>query len=752
MGKRMIAMLLLTLIAGIAGFAGLMAAEATAARYTVTQCGWHVGMDATWADSSADKFTRSSYCQTPAAADPFENVHMVSQTKNAAATVGGGRYSRWRWSAPGGTGIVTVEGQRWHYLNDGFQHRIGGVGSSGTFTPFAQFTSTDSVKRDFRSSFSPFASAIESRLLCAKADDKLCSAKTNSVAGVRGLTLTLDDSQKPAATYSGSLAGNGWMHGAQSLQFADGDYGSGLRYSQTVIDDSVRATSEHPCDKALIAGQWRATKMRPCAADASGTHTVQTNTLSDGPHRLRHCAVDFAANVTCTADDVIRVDNTSPAAPRQMAVAGGDGWRRQNGFRIGWQEPDQGAAAPIASYAYRLTGPGVVPKDVWNISRGSLDGLKVPGPGEYKVSLWLVDAAYNTNPAATAQVTLRFDDRAPTAYFVEPPKSEPDLLLARIADEHSGIAGGAIRFRRRGTEDWKRIETETGTDDQGDYLRSKFPRRELQPGVYEFEARVTDVAGNETVTGLRENGSPLTIEILPPPPPPEPTPPPVRTTTGLTARLARGGERTLAMRIGFGETALILGRLTGPGGNGIKYQSVTIQQRPLEGSNVDPVTSEVTTDGDGYFTAVTSRGPSRNVFVRFEQTPKLKEATVGPLEVRVAGSVSFAARPKRLRTGQRVIFSGRVDLRWAARSAPANVVAIQYFERESRRWRPVLVAKTDRLGRFRKAYRFRYLTRPTRIRLRAMLLPSAGFPFESATSKGRTVLVKGKRRQGRGRE
>lgn len=748
MGKRMFAMLLLTLIGGIAGFAGLMAAEATAARYTVTQCGWHVGMDATW----SDKFSRSSYCQTPASADPFENVHMLSQTKASAKTVGGGRFARWRWTAPGGTGIVTVEGQRWQYLNDGFQHRIGGVGSGGSFTPFAQYASTDSVKRDFRSSFSPFAAAIETRLLCAKADDKLCSTSANSLAGVRGLTITLDDSNRPTANFTGALAGSGWMKGAQSLQFTAGDSGSGLRYSQTVVDDAVRATTEHPCDKIFIAGQWRATKMRPCSTGASGTHVVQTTTLSDGPHRLRQCAVDFAANAGCTADRVIHVDNTSPSAPRQLGTVGGEGWRRQNGFRVNWQEPDQGAAAPITSYAYRLTGPGIQPKDIWTGGRGSLDGIKVPGPGEYKLTVWLVDAAYNTNPSATAQATMRFDDLAPKAYFLEPPKAQPDLLLARIADEHSGVAGGSIRFRQRGTESWQRVDTEFGSDADGSYLRSSFPRKSLKPGVYEFEARVTDAAGNETTTGLRENGSPLTIEILPPPPPPPPTPEPVKTTTGLTARLARGGERALAMRVGFGETALIEGRLTGPGGNGIAHQSVTIQQRPAEGSNADPVTTEATTDGDGYFTATTPEGPSRNVFVRFEETPKLKEAAVGPLELRVAGSVSFAARPKRLATGQRVVFSGTVDMRWAERSAPANVVAIQYFERESQRWRPVLVTKTNRLGRFRRVYRFRYLTRPTRIRLRAMLLPSAGFPFESAASKSRTILVKGHRRPRRGRE
>ncbi|HRV60096.1 MAG TPA: hypothetical protein P5138_05660, partial [Solirubrobacterales bacterium] len=50
---------------------------AAAARYVVAQCGWHAGQDASWFDSSADKFGKSNYCQTPESADPFEGVHLI---------------------------------------------------------------------------------------------------------------------------------------------------------------------------------------------------------------------------------------------------------------------------------------------------------------------------------------------------------------------------------------------------------------------------------------------------------------------------------------------------------------------------------------------------------------------------------------------------------------------------------------------------------------------------------------------------
>src|SRR5215475_1634063 len=73
----------------------LAAKEATAGKYSVAQCGWHIGADAGWADSTGGaKFRPDAYCATPAGADPFDGAHLKSFTL-AAGTVSGTRFARW---------------------------------------------------------------------------------------------------------------------------------------------------------------------------------------------------------------------------------------------------------------------------------------------------------------------------------------------------------------------------------------------------------------------------------------------------------------------------------------------------------------------------------------------------------------------------------------------------------------------------------------------------------------------------------
>lgn len=726
MGKKAVAILLLVLTAG---FGILLVPDAGAVRYTVTQCGWHVGMDASWDDTSANKFSRSSYCQAPASADPFENVHMTSETRDSASTVGGTRYARWRWQAPGGTGIVTVHGQRWQVLKDGFQHRIGGV-TGGVFAASDTFTNTDLVKRDFAASFVPFASAIEARLLCAKADDKLCDADSKSMAGVRGLTITLDDSIKPATSMSGELAGESWLRGPQSLNFSAGDIGSGLRFSQTLIDGSVRAQTEHPCSKEFIAGLWRGTRMQPCGNNAAGTHTVQTTTLSDGPHQLRQCAIDFATGIGCTADRTIRTDNTAPGPPRALSVAGGDGWHRTNGFRLEWTEPDQGPAAPIVSHGHRVTGPGLDTGAIWAFGNRSIDGIEVPGPGEYRASVWLADQAGNTNLAATADAVLKFDDVPPVAYFDEPDPARPEHLRVPVSDQHSGVVGGTIAYRIQGGLDWQNLPVEFGGDEGGRFLKARFPSEDVPRGVYDFQARVLDAAGNGTITGSRGNGSPMSMRA------------PIKSATTLTARLRFEGRSLLAVKVPFGESPQLEGRLTADG-DGIAGRQVIVTQTPAFGSRQAANSIEATTDNDGFYSLTLDQGTSRRVSVRFPGDEVLIDSSAGPLELKVKGMVQLRATPKKLRTGKKLKLRGRVDNRWAHTPARGNLVAVQYLEKASRRWRPVLVTRTNRVGNFRASYRFRYITGAARIKLRAVLLPSQYFPFEPAASMSVRVKVRG---------
>ncbi|MCB0829006.1 MAG: hypothetical protein KDB62_09385 [Solirubrobacterales bacterium] len=738
--RRLLTATLFTLIA-LVGFAALSVDGATAARYTVAQCGWHVGHDAGWFDSSANKFVRSSYCQTPASADGFDGVHLTSETRGSTDFVGGTRFARWRWQAPPGTGIVTVHGHRWQVVRDNFQHRIGSVAFSGGFTPFAEFKTTDTTRRDFNRAFSPHVAALESRLLCARPADRACDASSRSLAGVRALTITLDDSLRPTAAVSGALTGSGWQRGNRSLAFSDRDQGSGLRYAQTLIDGAIRGHTELNCTKALIAGQWRAVRMRPCATAGAGVHTIATAALSDGTHRLRHCATDFAGNQGCTSDRVIRVDNTAPSAPRDLEVVGGDGWRRDNDFALSWTDPGQAPGAPVVGHQYRVTGPGGY--DSGPVSRygsGRSERITVPRAGEYRVAVWLIDGAGNLNRAATATATLRLDDRPPTGYFVEPDPERPEVLRVPVADAHSGVAGGAIAYRLQGSLPWSNLPTSVNDRASVRELVARFPGDDVEPGEYEFRATVADRAGNHTLVTKRANGSPMTLRA------------PRRTATVLTAGLAgsrnRGGRRGRraggpTLRIAYGGTARVGGRLTTAGGRPLASKPLRFTVTPAIGARAEMSVRTVMTDRDGFFGLELQRGTSRSVTVAFRGGERFTGSSVGPLELEVTGSIRFKARPRRLRTGRRVRLRGRVRAGWARRPARGSPVAIQYLERATRRWRPVLVTRTDRRGRFAARYRFRYITGRARIRLRAVLLDSRYFPYATGHSRTVTIRVRG---------
>ncbi len=483
--------------------------DAGAARYAVAQCGWKVGNDGNWIETANEKFNRSSWCGVPPGSDPWDGVHVTSGTRGSSSAVGGTKFARWRWNAPPGTGIVTVNGARWHVLKDNFQHRLGSAPAGGSFRPFAEFSSTDKTRRDFNRAFSPPAAAFESRLLCARPSDRLCSLTGTSLAGVRGMTLTLEDPARPVASLSGTFRSGAWLRGVQGFSWSGTDVGSGLRYAETVIDGSARASTEHPCEIDRIAGQWRGRRMQPCRTAAAGSHSIDTGRLSDGPHAVAGCAIDFAGSRGCSAPATLRVDNNAPAAPRGLAVVGGDAWRKTNSFDLKWTNPDQGIAAPIAGVRYRITGPGSY--DSGLRSAGGIEGLaglKLPGAGSYRVSVWLVDAAGNENPAAVAVATLRLDDVDPVAFLLDPAEEDPELLGPQSA---TSTPGRPLESSPTGA----RVASSGGTCRPGSRPPERAPRSAplslptiLPPGRYDIRARVRDAAGNEAVSDRRERRKP----------------------------------------------------------------------------------------------------------------------------------------------------------------------------------------------------------------------------------------------------
>jgi hypothetical protein len=293
----------------------LGAREASAGKYAVAQCGWHVDADADWADTTGGaKFRPDAYCATPAGADPFDGAHLKSFTRSGD-TVSGTRFARWRWVAPAGTGITRVSGTWWHALHDGFEQRIGSVGWNGAFSPFRTASATDTALRDFAAGFSPSVAAIEDRLLCARAESRWCSLEPASWSALRAVTITVEDDVPPQAAIEGPLTDGGWRRGDQGFAIWGSDVGGGVRFGETTLDGARIHLAEYGCAKVSIGGEWRATRMRPCELVAGGTAAVATTNFSDGAHSLNQCSSDFAANYSCATPITVLIDHRGGGRP-----------------------------------------------------------------------------------------------------------------------------------------------------------------------------------------------------------------------------------------------------------------------------------------------------------------------------------------------------------------------------------------------------------------------------------------------------
>ena len=731
--------------------------EASGARYAVAQCGWHVGSEAAWGDTTGGaKFRPSSHCVPPAGADPFDGVHLKSFTREGEPTVSGTRFARWRWTTPPGTGIVNVRGTWWHALHDGFEHRLGTDSGDGGFAPFAWTGATDVSMKDFAAGFWPPQWAFESRLLCAKGEAKWCEA-ANSWSGVRALTLTIEDLGAPTGSIGGQITDPVWLRGNQSVLVAGTDIGGGMRFSETYVDGSRVALHEYPCSKAMIGGEWRATRMLPCSNTVWAEQIVATTGLSDGPHQLAHCLTDFAGNGGCFGQRTIRIDNNAPAHPRSAGLAGGEGWRRVNDFDVRWANPDQGVASPIDAARWRISGPAGYDGGAQLLHGRDISAIsdrRVPGPGVYTLRLWLGDHAGNDNPASAVEIPLRFDDVAPgVAYSNEMGPDFPEAVSAEVADAHSGPAAGDIRYRRLGSDTWTDLPTKLERGAAADRARivARLPGS-LAAGTYLFRAEVADGAGNVAMTTRRADGTELAIR-KPAPPAPE------------SAAAAGGGERSQkagprrksrifarlrwskrmgsSVTVPYGAGAILRGRLLDAEGAGLSGRRLRVVSRPSRGALVRRSVWKVETGRQGGFRLVLPDGPSRRVSVVFRGDDDFEPSMRAPLSMRVRSGVRLGASPLSLRTGEELAFHGRVLTKGAPLPRRGKLIAIQYLEAETRRWRPVLVTRTDHSGNFRARYRFRYVVGMARVRMRAVALPEERWPYAPGGSPAVLVRVRG---------
>lgn len=731
----------------------LAAKEATAGKYAVAQCGWYIGADASWADSTGGtKFRPDGWCVPPAGQDPFDGAHLKSFTRDGQATVSGSRYARWRWEAPAGTGISQVRGTWWHALHDGMEQRIGVGTWNGGFDAFAAAGGTDTTPREFVAGFNPAQPALEDRLLCAKAESKWCGIDPGSWSAIRALTITVQDDLGPAAAIGGDITAGGWRRGVQGVSFWGSDTGGGVRFGETAVDGARVNLTEYSCAKALIGGVWEATQMRPCSLGVSGGAPVDTNRFSDGPHSIHHCVTDFAGNGGCTPDQTFYIDNNPPAHPRNLAVAGGEAWRRTNDFDPAWIDPDQGVASAIGGAYWRIEGPSGYDsgtKFVPGHNLSALQNLFVPRAGLYSLSVWLRDEAGNEAPSSAVSVPLRFDDVPPgVAFDSAGAGTVPEQIRALITDTHSGPAGGEIDYRRLESQQWTELPAKFQRGDTADSAQiiARLPG-DLGPGTYVFRAAASDGAGNEAATTHRADGTEMTVRkvatgtvaAIKRAVPAQAD----RDKTRIFARLGWGGHSGTELTVPFKAAGTLSGRLLSAAGAGLADRTLRVVARPSRGALGRALVDKVGTGPHGGFRLQLPAGTSRRIAVFFPGDAGLESASRSPLTLRVRGGVELQASPQVLHTGDAVRFEGRVRTLGAPIPRRGKLVAIQYYESAAKRWRPVLVTRSDHSGHFHAGYRFRYVSGSASIRLRACALSEERWPYAPGVSRPLTVRVTG---------
>jgi hypothetical protein len=422
----------------------------------------------------------------------------------------------------------------------------------------------------------------------------------------------------------------------------------------------------------------------------------------------------------------------------------GSRWRAQNDFDVDWETPTQDAA-PIARAHARFCPSAnkqgelakCAPEHVVDLHGASaFEHLRAPSDGDWRLLLWLEDAAGNSDALTPAAVNgLGLDQSPPNLEFAKPNEEDPARVRVVASDSVSGIASGQIEARRRGESAWRALPTTL--DGRG---FSAVMNDEKQPaGVYDLRARAVDSAGNERTSQLQD-GQPAARTL------------PLRIRTQLvvgkpTRVRARGSHgkthyRTVLVvrpRANFGRTIPLQGRLTTPGGNPLANSDIEVWQRTRLPAAQWRRVAIVRTTRTGRYRFKALRGPSRTLRFRYPGTAKIRARTT-EVELGIRARTTIEANRHRVVNGEDVTFSGR--LKGRQYGSVGKTLYLQVYARG--RWAtfatPRAAAST---GRWSENYRFTATRGLVRYRFRAVVPREAGYPYERGTSRSVRVVVRG---------
>jgi hypothetical protein len=325
--------------------------------------------------------------------------------------------------------------------------------------------------------------------------------------------------------------------------------------------------------------------------------------------------------------------------------------------------------------------------------------------------------------------TVRVDNQAPGLAFTNRQNpDDPDLIRAPVSDPHSGVETARIYYRPIGSGLWQPLETQLLSGE----LRARVDSGALPAGKYEFMAEVTDVAGNRTETGLRQDGQPMTLTF------------PLKAGIELTADLKPGGAKRQTIK--YGRDSAVAGRLLNARGMPLPNRDVTVVEYFGEGALIDRRVRTAETDLQGRWSSKLPPGPSRTVTAHFGGDLRYLPADMEAGSLRVRSKASFRTSRKRVPEGEKIVFKGKVGHVGARIPVGGKLIELQVQEGAGR-WNTVREAfYTKPSGRYRLAYRFgRFYLSDAVFRFRTKVAREQGWPYKApvrSRSQRVTVLAK----------
>jgi len=192
------------------------------------------------------------------------------------------------------------------------------------------------------------------------------------------------------------------------------------------------------------------------------------------------------------------------------------------------------------------------------------------------------------------------------------------------------------------------------------------------------------------------------------------------------------GSRSLRLVTGYGQTETVTGRLTGPGGVSIGGALIDVQALPSYSGASTQVLASPRTAADGRFTMRIPAGASSRT-LSFAYRSHLGDplpAATRTLELTVRAAVQLSITPRIASIGRSIHFSGRLPGGPVPRTGKLLVLEARSAGGP---WIKFDVVRTDRRGRYRASYRFRF-PGPARYQFRVVAEPEGDYPYAAGAS------------------